>query len=344
MNKKTIGILFISLLVLQLSAIAIPAVTAQAADGEFGIFQPLTLIIDPILNLFGQGEAIKTHQTAIARVVIWIAVFAVVYQGLSVASGQSGWIKGNVAIALAFCFATISIVFMPEDWIIQIGAGWAQATFLVLLSLIMVPVAILAFVNWNKPPLSAGLLLLTQGMLFYYYTIFGRDSMGAKSVSVGGVDFTGIIMIAVNYALIIVLIALIIQVVRSLTQLGSGYASSGSLGSGVLGRAGDFFRQRPAPETRPNERRNEPPTSPAALDGPADQQDQQLQNQINGVVQQMNQAQQMINQMNQFIATQGNQPLTATQIQNLLNAIEHMINLQQQYNGLLQQMNAAQPP
>ena len=342
MRRKTIGIFFTHLFILQLTVISIPSVYSQGigsrgADGEWGIFQPLSLIVDPIIHLFNESGSLSADQQAgIARFIIWIAVFAVVYQGLMVASGQNGWIKGNVAIALAFCFATISAIFMPREWVYQIGAGWAQAAFLLLLSPILLGIAAYAWSQRdNNPLISASALFLLMGILFYYYTVFGVANPAGNTVAIAGVDFTGIIDIVVNYALLIVGILFLIQLFRGLSRLGGG--AGGGAGGGIGGALGNIFGGGQGG----NQPGNAPPPPPAVQPQVIAQQ-QQLQQDIDQVVQQMNQLQQNINQLQQAFQAQGNQAVTAQQIGWIVAAINQMITLQEQYAQLVQQLNALQ--
>jgi len=348
-RKRTIGIFITLLFVLQLTAISLPSVYSQGigsrgADSEWGIFQPLSLIVDPIIHLFNESGSLSADQQAgIARFIIWIAVFAVVYQGLMVASGQNGWIKGNVAIALAFCFATISAIFMPREWVYQIGAGWAQAAFLLLLSPILLGIAAYAWSQRdNNPLISAAALFLLMGILFYYYTVFGVANPAGNTVAIAGVDFTGIIDIVVNYALLIVGILFLIQLFRGLSRMGGGGQGAG--GGGIGGALGNIFGGGQGGNQPPEGQQQAQQAQQQAQNLQQNQQQQQqLNQQVQNLIQQMNQAQQQLNQMNQFIANQG-APITAPQIQNLINAIDHMIHLQTEYNQLIQQLNAAQHP
>lgn len=343
MKRQTIGILFACLLILQITALAIPSATAQIAsrstNSEWGIFQPFSMIVDPIIHLFNKSGDLSGDQKAgITRLVIWIAVFAVVYQGLTVVSGQNGWIKGNVAIALAFAFATISAIFMPQEWVLQIGSSWAQVAFLLLLSPILIAIAVYAFnTRDNNPLLSASALFLLMGILFYFWTVVGVANPANNTVAIGGVDFTGILDIVINYALLIVAICFLIQLFRGLSRLSGGAAGGGGGGPNLGNLLGGGQGNQPAGGGPPAPQVMPPP-------GPANpqvqQQQQQLQQQINDIVQQMNQLQGQIQQMQQAWGNPGQQVMTGQQITWLTAAITQLINLQQQYITLQNQINA----
>ncbi len=341
--RRTLSSLLLAFLVLSsLLAIAAPGVIAAASDfsnfgadgtnSDWGVFEPLSLVIKPIIHLFTViGDLDQDTMAAVTRFVIWLVVFALVYGGLG-AAGQA-WLSNNIRMVLGFAFATISAIFMPEDWIMQIGSGWAQVAFIAMTIPILLVVLVFAIKTWNSQPiLSMACWFLLSGLLLYYKAAMGIAKPDNNVM--GG--WTGIIAIVVQYALVIVLIALIISVFKAMGSLTAG--GGAQLFGGGLGGLTNWFRPNPGgpgPGPGPGPIPPVPPIPPPGQNP--------LQQQIAGLVQQITQQQGAINALNAQLQNPANN-LTQQQVTDLMNAINVMIQLQGEYNNLMAQLNAQQHP
>ena len=103
----------------------------QGAASFGNVLQPIKAIFVPIINLFGGASKLDAFQLeSITRFMLWIITFSIFYWGLT----KTNIIQNNIAIALAFCFATISAIFMPSQLVLQVGGTWGQIAFMILLS------------------------------------------------------------------------------------------------------------------------------------------------------------------------------------------------------------------
>src|SRR3989344_4762107 len=234
MERKTLWLAAAALFLL-----IIPSGIAQSSD--FGIFEPLGSVFSPIFNLFIQGGALEGQDLlGFTRFIIWIAVFAVVFMGLKTASGEKGWIKDNIAIVLALCFSTISAVFMPNQWVLQIGSSWAQAAFLLMVGLILAAVIGGAYALRNSPLMSAALLFIGLALVSYFNEVLGIERPEGNVVAVFADEAsTGILHVVFQTAGAVVGIAFLIQLIRGILGLfGGGNLQGGGPNWGGLFRGG----------------------------------------------------------------------------------------------------------
>ncbi|TAL52011.1 MAG: hypothetical protein EPN86_05500 [Nanoarchaeota archaeon] len=304
------------------------------------------MVFDPMLHLFIQAGKVQGDELAgLTRFIIWIVLFAVIYGALRAINQP--WLSNNVSLVVALGLATLSAVFMPDWAIAQIGSSYGQIAFVIFLLPIVGLILWIAISKWNQPLAStpAWFLLLVLVSYFNQVISVARPSDNKLPLTPGMSieSVTGIMHPIFQVLGAIVAIAFVVSAIRLLTSL------PGMFGGGGQGAGGGGFNLgnlNPFNWGQGNQPAGGGPPVPQvpAPPGPAQpqvqQQQQQLQQQINDIVQQMNQLQGQIQQMQQAWGNPGQQVMTGQQITWLTAAITQLINLQQQYITLQNQINA----
>ncbi len=205
-----------------------------AAFAQTDLIEPLSWVFGPFVNLFDQSGSLSAGTlVAITRFVIWLVIFAVIYSVLKNVSGLK-WITNSIAMVLAFSFATISAIFTPAIWILQIGSTWAQIAALAMLGPIML---VLLWHAWKKrdvPALSAAELFVALALLEYFNVLFSIEYPPGNFISVEGIGRApGVLSVVCQTAIVVVSIAFIIQLIRAIMALmpkGETVKSEGNLG------------------------------------------------------------------------------------------------------------------